>query len=296
MPEYQRALAATHRQIGLLLSGQGNDKAAGAEYETARELYQKLIAAFPGLTNDQRQLASTHNNLGNELRELGKLDAARGEYRVARKLNQALVASFPGVSLYRVDLGGNYCNLGRLARDEDKFADSLHWFDLAIRMLTPVYEQDRRDSKAREFLCKSHLGRALTHDELRKHTEAVKDWDRAVELCPAAERIAYRGSRAISRIQAGQTAEAIIEIEELTRVGQWSARQWYGFACAYANASIKIAGKKQEYGDRAVEMLRQAVKDGYRNAAKMSKDHWLNPLRGREDFKKLLAELNAAKK
>ena len=82
----------------------------------------------------------------------------------------------------------------------------------------------------------------------------------------------------------------------MTKASNWTAGQWYDFACVYAVASAKIADKKQEYADRAMELLRQAVKAGYKDAAHMAKDPDLDPLRDREDFQKLLAELQAGKK
>ena len=47
----------------------------------------------------------------------------------------------------------------------------------------------------------------------------------------------------------------------------------------------------QFYGDQAMAMLRDAVAKGYKDAAHMKKDTDLDPLRQREDFKKLLSEL-----
>jgi hypothetical protein len=47
----------------------------------------------------------------------------------------------------------------------------------------------------------------------------------------------------------------------------------------------------QSYADRALALLREAVRCGYRDAAHMQKDPDLDPLRGRDDFQKLLAEL-----
>ena len=52
----------------------------------------------------------------------------------------------------------------------------------------------------------------------------------------------------------------------------------------------------QFYGDQAMAMLRQAVEKGYKNAAHMKKDTDLDPLRKREDFKKLVAELEKTAK
>ena len=43
--------------------------------------------------------------------------------------------------------------------------------------------------------------------------------------------------------------------------------------------------------DRALALLRQAVARGFKNAADMKREPALEPLRGREEFKTLLAEL-----
>jgi hypothetical protein len=67
--------------------------------------------------------------------------------------------------------------------------------------------------------------------------------------------------------------------------------QWYDFACVYALASGKAADKKQEYADRAMQLLREAVKAGFNDAAHMAKDKDLDGLRPRDDFKKLLESL-----
>lgn len=89
----------------------------------------------------------------------------------------------------------------------------------------------------------------------------------------------------------GQVAEAVAEVAELSKMPGWNAAQWYDFACAYAVASGKFADKKQEYAGRAMELLRQAVNAGFRDAAQMKQDSYLDCLRGRNDFKQLLAEL-----
>jgi tetratricopeptide (TPR) repeat protein len=241
----------------------------------------------------RESLAATHDYLGNLLKELGKRDEARREFEAALGLLEPLADAFPSVPRYQIDLGGSYCNLGNLVRDEGKPADSLPWFDLAIRTLTPVHEKDPRVATARQFLRNSHWGRARAYDRLKKHAEAVKDWDRAVELSPKQEQPYYRASRVNSRLLAGQVAEAVAEVEELTKTTKWTALQCYNFACVYAVASGKLAGKKPEYADRAMTLLNRAVKSGYNNAAHMAKDTDLDPLRSREDFQKLLADLSA---
>jgi hypothetical protein len=45
------------------------------------------------------------------------------------------------------------------------------------------------------------------------------------------------------------------------------------------------------YADRAMDFLRQAVKAGWKDAPHIRMDTDLDPLRGREDFRKLVEEL-----
>jgi tetratricopeptide (TPR) repeat protein len=163
---------------------------------------------------------------------------------------------------YQTHLGGAYCNFGLLIAAGGEPGKSLEWYAKAIRILTTVYDQDRRSVVPRVYLRNSHWDRALAYDRLHRYTEAVKDWDRAVELSPPQEQPGLRASRATTRVNAGQVAEAVAEVAELTKMATWKAGQWYDFACVCAFASGKSADKKQEYADRAVELLRRSVKAG----------------------------------
>jgi serine/threonine protein kinase/tetratricopeptide (TPR) repeat protein len=294
--DYDADLAETHHALGSVLKELGDPKAGRAEFETACGLYQKLATAFPQVPRYLQALASTHNSLGLLLADLRQHKAAREEYVMGCDLCKKLTVAFPAVPYYQVELGGGYGNLGHLDRDVGQPVDSLHWYDLAIRTLTPVYEKDRRYALAKLFLHKCHWGRALAYDQLEKHAEAVRDWDIAVEFSPESKLSECRAGRASSRVQAGQVAEAVAEVEELTKASKLSADEWYNFACVYAIASGKVADKKREYADRAMELLRRAVNDGFKDAAHVAKDTDLAPLRGRDDFKKLLTELEARQK
>ena len=88
-----------------------------------------------------------------------------------------------------------------------------------------------------------------------------------------------------------KVAQAVEELAKLTKYPSWTAGQWYDFACVYSLASAKTADKKREYADRAMELLQKAVSAGWNKAEHTAKDTDLEPLRNREDFKKLLADL-----
>jgi tetratricopeptide (TPR) repeat protein len=289
--EYRWELGSLHNAVGVRLAKSGQHEAARAEYETAHDLLKKLADAFPDVPQFQQVLGDVHNNLAMTLEDLGQYDAARAEHETARDVREKLVTAFPSVVEYRIALGGSYCNLGNLFRGHGHPADGLPWYDRAVRTLTPIYEKNPGVVVAKEFLRNSHLGRAIARGRLQKHAEAVSDWDRTIELSPGPEGPPFRAARATARLEAGQVADAVAEVAELTKGSKWSADDWYNFACVYAVAGGKVVDRKQEYAGRAMELLRQAVKAGYKDAAQLSKDTDLAVLREREEFKKLLAEL-----
>jgi tetratricopeptide (TPR) repeat protein len=206
-------------------------------------------------------------------------------------IREKLAAEFPDVLEYRVALGGSYCNIGNLMRDGDKPFDSLALFAKAIDCLAPVHERDPHNERACQILRNSHWGRARAHDLLERFAEAIPDWDRAIELSPKEGQPGFRIFRAISRLKAGQLENSLADVSELANNPALPAGQWYNLACVYAVASGKIADKKEEYAKRALELLQKAVKAGYLDAANMKMDKDLDPLREREDFKKLLTEV-----
>jgi hypothetical protein len=59
--------------------------------------------------------------------------------------------------------------------------------------------------------------------------------------------------------------------------------------------SASAAKKADAEADRAMAWLKQAVEAGFEDVERMKKDHDLNCLRTREDFKKLLSDISAKK-
>ena len=232
--------------------------------------------------------------MGLLLKDLGQRQEGEEQYRKAVAIREKLAADFPAVPAYQVDLGGSYCNYGNSIRAGGNPAESLKWFGRAIECLQAVHEKEPRDVTAHQFLRNSHSGRAEAHVRLQAFAVAVKDWDRAITLSPPAEQPRYRASRADSQQHAGMVAEAVAEVAELTKTPNWTADQWYDFAYVYAVAS-QSGGinppARLEYAERAMEMLAKAVKAGYKDAIHMKMNTDLDPLLDRDDFNKLLAEL-----
>ncbi len=244
------------------------------------------LRIFPRIFRQDRAPQRMERGKGNET--MTNVNPQRAQ---ALFIATVLVEQIPAVPIYQISLGGSYFNYGVLIRDEGQPANSLEWFDLAIRTLNTIQTKEPRDIAVKWLLWNCHQGRAQAYDQLHRPVEAVKDWDRAIELSPPTEQPKFRTRRATSQLQAGMVVEAMAEVAELSKIPNGDAGQWYNFACVYAVASDKIADKKQEYADRAMEMLQQAVKAGFTGGAHMAKDTDLDPLRDREDFQKLLDSL-----
>jgi tetratricopeptide (TPR) repeat protein len=293
VPDYRSLLAGSHVNLGVVLKYLDRRAEAEGQCKKGLAIYEKLAADFPAVPDYRSDLADSHTNLGNLLEVLNRLAEAEGQHRRALAILEKLAADFPAVPEYRTGLGAGYCNLGLSVMNGGKPADSLAWYEKAIKTLRTVHEADPQAATAKEYLRNSHWSRAMAYDLLGKHAEAVEGWDQVVELTPPRDKSRYRVYRAASRVKAGMVAEAVAEVVELAKIPGAPVPILYNFACVYAVASVKTADKKGEYADAAMEMLTKAVKAGYKDAAGLNADPHFDPVRDRDDFKKLVADLEA---
>jgi serine/threonine protein kinase/tetratricopeptide (TPR) repeat protein len=297
VPEYRKDLAISHLNLGSLLAGLGKSAEAEAAYRQALAIQDKLAAEYPVVPRYRQELATSYYNLGVLLAGLGKRPEAEAAYRQALAILEKLATDFRNVSAYPIDLGRSQLNFGELLRTNNQPEQALSWYTRAMATLEEVLRQVKVDVTAQQFLRNSYLGRAQALDTLKRHAEAVKDWDKVIELSAETERPGFRLLRAASRVRAGQVDAAIQEAEELAKNGD--ANTLYNVACVFALAADRKGESaaqmsKEECANRAVAILQQAVAKGWKDAEHMKKDDDLKALREREDFKKLVSELEAA--
>ena len=129
-----------------------------------------------------------------------RAEAASGNREAIRLLEQ-LADDFPNVPEYGLGLGGAYCNFGILMHESGQPEAALSWFQKAIARLEAVLAREPRLVQAREFLCNSHSGRAHALDDLGRHAEAIRDWERALELDYGHDKEFLRSHLAESRLR-----------------------------------------------------------------------------------------------
>jgi serine/threonine protein kinase/tetratricopeptide (TPR) repeat protein len=293
-PHHRRNLAAGYYNFALLLRDQGRFGEAEAYCQKALPIWTKLSAAFPAVPQYRLELAAGYNEQGNLLRALGKRGPAEAAHRQALGIREKLAADFPAMVAYRIDLGGSQVNFGHLLRESNQSEQALAWYAKGIASLERAIEQAKGDATARLYLRNAHAGRAEALSELKRYADSLPDWDKAMDLSPWTERPMVRLGRATSRVRAGQVDAAIKDAEELARMAP--PEILYNAACIFALAADrpKEAGSvtsKEECAKRAVALLRQAVAKGFKDVQQMKSDDDLKAMRQREDFRKLLADL-----
>jgi serine/threonine protein kinase/tetratricopeptide (TPR) repeat protein len=297
-PNPRPELAAAHFNLGTVFAKSARTKEAEAAFREAIDLQKKLVANSPDMPTHRRGLSRSYGNLGVLLSDVGRNEEAEAAYRDALALDRRLAADFPLVLDHAVALAGTNCNLGSLFQSTGQAAKALAWYDKAITGLEPVLAKGPRLAKARLFLRNGHAGRAQALEKLDRHGDALKDWDRAVELSPPSQRPMVQMERALCLAKAGEPARATQAAEEVIAAANLPAGVLYDAGCVFALAAAAVnadATLREKYAARAVGILGRAQAAGFfrqpGKVAHMKKDTDLDALRQRADFKKLLAEL-----
>jgi tetratricopeptide (TPR) repeat protein len=274
---------------------------AEAAYREALKRIRPLVDERPDDPPYRRKQSIYQTNLGNVLTALGKLPEAETEFRNALEIQEQLVRDFPDAPEYQTALAGSYCNFGILLSTQQRPQDALPWYAKAIRLLEALLERDARLTTERLFLRNSHWSRASALTQLNRYAEALGDWDRAIELSEEPDQPAIRLERALTLARLGDHARAVSETDDLTRSAEMSGAALYDAACVCglsATAAKEHSEVQEQYALKALALLRRAQSAGFfedREAVEhLQRDDDLAALRDREDFKKLVIDLEAA--
>jgi tetratricopeptide (TPR) repeat protein/serine/threonine protein kinase len=283
-------LAEAHYNLGTALEKQGKLDEAIAPYKEAVRLKPNDAEAHVGLGNalllgkgkvdeaiDEYQealrlkpdFAQAHSNLGTALEKQGKLDKAIEEYQKAVTAWEQMVAKSPKAPNHNA-LGAELNDLALILRDRGQPVEARQLLERAVRHQKAALEITPQDPKYQQHLRNHYWSLAETLVRLKEHGAAAKA---AAEL-PAV----FSDSWQEYYLAAGFLARCVPLAEKDAQLPE-PHRQ----------------ALAQSYADRAMDLLRQAIRKGFKNAKKMKEDPDLDPLRPRADFQKLLAELEEKK-
>ncbi len=235
-PDYRLELAVSNNNLGNLLAGSRRAARARAALRQARDLLERLVADYPRRPAYRQELANTCNSLGAVLEKTAGFPAAENAWSRAVDLFRQLTQEFPDVADYQGGLGMALGNLGWLSLQRTELSQARSRLQEAATCLTAALKPN--PSQPNHLQALRNIRQNLAETLLRRgdHAEAA----RVVELLPQvfpdraadyylAARLLARCARLVNDSSLSQSERAL-----LTR----------------------------RYADRALMMLREAVKVG----------------------------------
>jgi serine/threonine protein kinase len=234
------------------------------------------------------------NNLANSYFDLGRRAEALKLREETLALRKAKLGPEHADTLASMNnVGVSYAALGR-------HAEAVQLYEEALALQKAKLGPDHSETlKSMHNLAESYfgLGRQIEALKLREETLAL----RKAKLGPDhRETLTSMNDLAESYCALGRQSEALKLCEEELALAKAklgpdhpeTLLSMYNIACIHGQMVSK-SGDRDKQADLAMESLKQAVAAGFDNVAQIKQDTDLGALRGREDFKKLVAELEA---
>jgi serine/threonine protein kinase len=319
-PEFRRELALSHNNRGILMNATGRLQEAEKDYNQALNIYKQLATDFPNRTEFRQELARSHGSRGRLLRNTGRLQEAEKHYDQAVNILKQLAADFPSRPEFRQNLAQSHGNRGGfLMNVTGRLKEAEKDYDQTLSIQKQLVAEFPNQPDLRNELAGTYVNMAILHRrqgnwaaakgrllEGRPHHLAVLK----ANLRNPTYRQYYRNHlMVLATVHAGlvEQEDALRTAETYRDLGWNAPADAYDAAC-FLSLCIPIVARHdklddkqrkvatQFYGDAAMKLLRDAVSKGWNDAAHMKKDTDLDPLRKREDFQKLVAELEGKKK
>jgi tetratricopeptide (TPR) repeat protein len=271
-PRFALDVATTLGNIAARQEVRGNLSETLASLQRASEILQKLAAAHPENAEYQNYFLRARTNVGHTLTRMKQGSEALEVLRAVQEPCERMVRKHPNVVQYQKDLATQFqrvaAALRQLGKLDDAVAASQKATDLNDKMLKANPNDPESNDRRVELLTfQGDLAR-----ENKQPAAAVKFFRRSVK---ARESVS------------APTPEQIYDLA-CTRAKLASA--------AADSGSGLSPGEARAEADQVMAVLRRSVAAGYNSAEKIQKDTDLESLRNRDDFKKLIEELQQPKK
>ena len=317
--EFQRRLANCHNRIGLVLRETGNPDGALEAYRKALEIMQKLPEVNRAVTTAQIELATSHNNVGGVLAEMRNPAEALKEFRLALEISQKLANGSDAVTDFQNLRAISYAGIGACLLKMGSLVEAAEATGMALGIMQKLVDENPDNTPFQLLLViyQNCLGRVL--DRQKRVTEAFTALDKGLLLGQnlvnsepenpsyndaLGDSYAYRGG---ARVRAGPADGGSKAAADLRRAlelwaklphrnGDTQFKQSRALALLAGLGGDAKSGVTTEeakgFAGRSVAALAAAVKTGRADPSEL-KEPDFDVLHGRDDFKTLLAELEA---
>jgi tetratricopeptide (TPR) repeat protein len=268
--EHQSLLAKTQMNLGQTHTVKGRDDEAETPLKEAVRLYGILVRIRPDAgPEDWQSLARSQALLGRAYYRTSRFGEAEEILKQALQTFEKLAHEHPDVREFGYDLGRCHMELAKAAEKGGRLDVALARYDQAIPILDDALSKGYE--AARRVAMQARIGRAITLAKQGDHARATEE------------------------------AEALARRDGLTNVNVYDLACLCSRSAAAAGRDDRLspadrARLKAHHAERAMDLLKKAVAMGYRHPAVMRADHDLDALRDRDDFRKLLADLETGQK
>jgi tetratricopeptide (TPR) repeat protein len=314
-------------KLAMALNDLGNQQARlGLHFDSFRteerslEIRRRVAEENPKVPEYQKELGIGLMNCADGSRRTGRTEEAILLYQEARGVYERLIREHRRVADYRYRLAGVFKGLAYIFENTGRTDEALTALGKALELLEGVVHDDPGSLTFQYSLAITSrwIGQILQRRTSR-HAAAIPYYGRAVKLIEhlASENpevktypleLAY-GHCYLGQVlrEAGQQAGASDETRKalalFERIDREKSEDPYNLACVRSLCSEMVRSdgkdaaaieKSRHLADRAMEALRQAIAGGYHDVAWIEHDTDLDPLRSRDDYKSLIADLKSS--
>jgi serine/threonine protein kinase len=320
----RRELASVWNTLAVSYGDQGKNAESVAALQSAVATLTPILATDPVA---QHSMAFLNRNLAVGLRYARRWDEARAAAVASVGFAEPLAASKPP-SLPHLELLGDAlhtlgnCLMRQVDEGEagdaeaarDQCAEAEAAFRRAVAARQRLVDASPSDAAFRAKLSGSRANLGIVVSQLGRSAEAESQLEKSLQDIKAALRTSPRNRtylrtavnhyRALgnNRCRAGDHVRAATLVETILKVQTGEGFEGVGAAQLLAHCSLTVARDEKlthdersaaagRYADRAMDSLRLAVKRGYQDRGTLQSSAGLRPLRSRDDFQKLLAEM-----
>ena len=290
----KRVLPKDHPDTLLSMNNLANSYEALNRHADALKLREETLAIQKRvLPKDHPDTLRSMHNLANSYAALNRpTDALKLCEEVLAIMKRVLPKDHPHTLLSMNNLAGSYAALNR-------HADALKLLEETLAIQKRVLPKDHPDTLT------SMVNLADSLIQLDRGVEALPLLDESIAKARTSPAVDPRlipiafGLRGKHFQKTGDPAGCRATAEMWEKLNRTDVDGLYNAACfraVTAGVQAKTPGADaarlaKDDADRAMQWLHKAVQAGYKDAAHMKKDTDLDPLRDREDFKKLMAAL-----
>jgi len=268
-PRYQSLAASVFYRFALLIQAASSRvQEARDNFERAMAIQEKLVARPEGGRDYLHDLSATCGSLANLLCTEGLYSQAEALYRKELACRSTLVQEHPEDVSARFAHGRVVHNLADFLRERGRAKEALPLEHEAARELMGVYTTDFRNPEYRRAISYAYWTLCALALDLGDHRAAAKAIEEYQKVEPAGFEEHLESARFLCRC----------------------------ITLSHADHSMKQPEREvlaRSYADRAVRALESAVRNGYNDQIDLESAACYEPLRGRDDFARLVREVEA---